>query len=207
MKLLKILMVMGVLAFGTVANATTVVPNEVLDFRTGVFGTGGTITLDQSIEGVDNYIGVGILIGGLALEGIPGFDDGRVIATDARLDFNTERNTLTIVGSIAELEISNATLFSGGFTDFGYETIYGSGVWSANGGGNAGVALLNALELPAGGFTYVAFSLETSAGNVISTDLLAERAGRGVPEVPVPAAAWLFGSGLLGLMGVARRKV
>lgn len=27
-----------------------------------------------------------------------------------------------------------------------------------------------------------------------------------VSEVPVPAAAWLFGSGLLGLIGVARRK-
>jgi len=28
----------------------------------------------------------------------------------------------------------------------------------------------------------------------------------GVPAIPVPAAAWLFGSGLLGLVGVARRK-
>ena len=28
----------------------------------------------------------------------------------------------------------------------------------------------------------------------------------GTPAVPVPAAAWLFGSGLLGLIGVARRK-
>ena len=27
-----------------------------------------------------------------------------------------------------------------------------------------------------------------------------------VPKVPVPAAAWLFGSGLIGLVGVARRK-
>ena len=27
-----------------------------------------------------------------------------------------------------------------------------------------------------------------------------------VPQVPVPAAAWLFGSGLLGLIGVAGRK-
>lgn len=26
------------------------------------------------------------------------------------------------------------------------------------------------------------------------------------PEVPIPAAVWLFGSGLLGLVGVARRK-
>jgi hypothetical protein len=30
--------------------------------------------------------------------------------------------------------------------------------------------------------------------------------GGGTPEVPVPAAVWLFGSGLLGLVGVARRK-
>lgn len=27
-----------------------------------------------------------------------------------------------------------------------------------------------------------------------------------IPPVPVPAAAWLFGSGLLGLVGIARRK-
>ena len=27
-----------------------------------------------------------------------------------------------------------------------------------------------------------------------------------IPPVPIPAAAWLFGSGLLGLVGVARRK-
>lgn len=28
----------------------------------------------------------------------------------------------------------------------------------------------------------------------------------GAPEVPLPAAAWLFGSGLIGLAGVARRR-
>ncbi|MCP4042838.1 MAG: VPLPA-CTERM sorting domain-containing protein, partial [Gammaproteobacteria bacterium] len=27
-----------------------------------------------------------------------------------------------------------------------------------------------------------------------------------VSAVPVPAAVWLFGSGLIGLLGVARRK-
>jgi hypothetical protein len=30
--------------------------------------------------------------------------------------------------------------------------------------------------------------------------------GLAVTSVPVPATAWLFGSGLLGLVGVARRK-
>jgi hypothetical protein len=30
--------------------------------------------------------------------------------------------------------------------------------------------------------------------------------GVALTSVPVPAAAWLFGSGLLGLVGIARRK-
>ncbi len=30
-------------------------------------------------------------------------------------------------------------------------------------------------------------------------------AGRALTSVPVPAAAWLFGSGLIGLAGMARR--
>jgi hypothetical protein len=30
--------------------------------------------------------------------------------------------------------------------------------------------------------------------------------GIALTSVPIPAAAWLFGSGLLGLVGIARRK-
>ena len=40
---------------------------------------------------------------------------------------------------------------------------------------------------------------------VISGDILQAKLGEVV--VPVPAAVWLFGSGLLGLVGVARRKI
>lgn len=43
------------------------------------------------------------------------------------------------------------------------------------------------------------FSL--SAGDTVTFDTLFD-----VTPVPVPAAVWLFGSGLLGLVGVARRK-
>jgi hypothetical protein len=49
--------------------------------------------------------------------------------------------------------------------------------------------------------------------NAISNDILRMQRtgvdGQGslkIPGVPVPAAVWLFGSGLLGLVGVARRK-
>ena len=37
-------------------------------------------------------------------------------------------------------------------------------------------------------------------------DLISINANVNVSDVPVPAAAWLFGSGLIGLVGMARRK-
>jgi hypothetical protein len=39
-----------------------------------------------------------------------------------------------------------------------------------------------------------------NAGTVVQVDV------RVVSAIPVPAAVWLFGSGLLGLVGIARRK-
>ncbi len=44
-----------------------------------------------------------------------------------------------------------------------------------------------------------------SAAHVLSTGPLGEDSDW-IGAVPVPAAVWLFGSGLLGLVGVARRK-
>ena len=43
------------------------------------------------------------------------------------------------------------------------------------------------------------FSLDGTA-TAISTDVI------NTSVVPVPAAVWLFGSGLIGLVGVARRR-
>jgi len=56
--------------------------------------------------------------------------------------------------------------------------------------------------------TYTGGSLQ---GNLTSGQLELASVGSGVAGklgavVPVPAAAWLFGSGLLGLVGVARRR-
>lgn len=48
-------------------------------------------------------------------------------------------------------------------------------------------------------FEFFGFSLQSVNGNVVSTDIVNT-------AVPVPAAVWLFGSGLLGLVGVARRR-
>ncbi len=57
-----------------------------------------------------------------------------------------------------------------------------------------------------GGGSVVAPALVNTIGNVIlsSTGL---SFSNGVAAVPLPAAIWLLGSGLLGLAGVARRKI
>lgn len=44
----------------------------------------------------------------------------------------------------------------------------------------------------------------SNAGNAVPVDYVAGQVT--VSSVPVPAAVWLFGSGLLGLVGVARRR-
>jgi hypothetical protein len=42
--------------------------------------------------------------------------------------------------------------------------------------------------------------------NYLDAQFVISNVSNGTPEVPVPAAAWLMGSGLLGLAGVARRR-
>jgi hypothetical protein len=51
--------------------------------------------------------------------------------------------------------------------------------------------------------TTLAFSVFMEEGDVV--DMFAE-GGPEVSAIPIPAAAWLFGSGLLGLVGIARCK-
>lgn len=46
-----------------------------------------------------------------------------------------------------------------------------------------------------------------TAANTESRQLYAISSAITVAAVPVPATAWLFGSGLLGLIGIARRKI
>ena len=46
-----------------------------------------------------------------------------------------------------------------------------------------------------------------SGGSAINPDFLSASVDVSVIQTPVPAAVWLFGSGLIGLFGVAKRKV
>ena len=52
--------------------------------------------------------------------------------------------------------------------------------------------------------TYEITGVVLSSTNSAGTGII--RLDSGVPAVPIPAAVWLFGTGLIGLIGLARRK-
>jgi len=199
MNTFKFLIAGVLLAFGTAASAATIDPLQ-LDFADGS-GSGGTMTevSPGDIHGVD------IFIGSLTVRGTGTLEGEYVV--DAMLNFDTSADTLTIYGTAGDLGITTQqNLFSGNISSFDWTDGPFTDIFFAEGSGGASAELLAAVGGSAGAFTYVGFSLESFDGEVISTDFLATQTTRSVPEVPVPAAVWLFGSGLLGLVGVARRK-
>lgn len=70
--------------------------------------------------------------------------------------------------------------------------------------GNGGGLLEQAFTIAGGTNTSTAYSYNHLLKNVLTYNFTNTTAA---PEVPVPAAAWLFGSGLLGLAGTARRRL
>jgi hypothetical protein len=101
-------------------------------------------------------------------------------------------------GNTATINMTGWTVFwNGGDIDMG-QGVAGNNLANVTCGVDCAVgdtfSLTYAAIVPSGGFAGFFYTL-----NLVGT------IGAG-NEIPVPAAAWLFGSGLLGLAGVARRR-
>lgn len=184
----------------------------VIDFQTGPAGAGGTITQ----FGPDHIFGENINISLLILDGTK--RDGSYGA-DALLRFDTLRNFIEITGVVDfgtpldpvkrldPQKCVNCTgggtrglLLQGSFTDWSFDTIGSNQVFTGTGPDIKSVELLKLAGIdPKTPFEFFGFSIESINGTVISTDIVNT-------AVPVPAAIWLFGSGILGLIGISRRR-
>lgn len=173
------------------ANAITI------DFEQGG-ATGGTIESD----GTDVWSGDDIAMTDLKVLGAPE-NNGLYNIDSGFLSFDTRAgsNFIKLTGGVAALDIGdvNTILLEGSFADFTYNPGLIK-VFQGEGPDVKNSELLAILGIaPGTPFNFFGFAIESSEGVVTSADIINT-------AVPVPTAVWLFGSGLIGLVGIARRK-
>jgi len=122
-----------------------------------------------------------------------------------------EQSTITVSGTVNTLTIIHAginapatppVLRNGFMSKNTFDSLFGANLDSTHAG-------FLAFDLSRTGMNVFGsnFTVEIVGGGSSPTAAVPDLAGIGVVNaVPVPPAAWLFGSGLLGLVGIARRK-
>ncbi len=167
--------------------------------------SGGTINLNVGGVASSSNVGIQVLT----------FDGGTPISISALLSFNSSAGTLSITSNApitigANAPIPSGTLLLNGTGDTFHITNSGSVLTiTASGPDTKNATLLADLGVPAGTtFDLTAFSLSANpvvGGNgyvwtPYSTDVLNV-------STPEPGTLVMFGSGLLGLAGIIRRKL
>ena len=180
MKFWKLASMTMVMAFSASVNASTIYN---IDETIGIAQIGGTITTDGTIG--DITFG-NILDWDLLLD--DGVNSVNLSSSTSFIDTGSQHG---FISTGAELSFDHS-IGTGSADYFLFYVSDFSTYWCLEGindgcSGNPGTS-----NISIDGSGYVSSTLGI---NVIGTS-----------AVPVPAAAWLFGSGLIGLVGIARRK-
>jgi hypothetical protein len=193
-KFMKMSALLGFVVLGSLSfNAAA----AVISFGTGTAGFGGVVSFSP---GGGDFTGTNINIGALTIAGST--SDGPYAVTNGVLSFSTATGNLDIQGSVADLSISNQTLLTGTIDNFFASDQGELSFFQAGGSSVLSTDLLSAIGLSGTGFEYLAYNIESNElGQVINTGVV-----NTTSVVPLPAAAWFFGSAILGLLGIARRK-
>ena len=162
-----------------------------------------------------NASGFNIRIGSVTISGAPTASANNTFAVSSNLTglggqgdmvFNSATNSISITGGISALGVGQTTLLSGSFNTFNvlFSTL-NSGKITASGPDVKAASLLSAIGLASNtqfnffGFV-LGFNKTAPLGNydVITASI--------TNETPEPGTLMLFGTGLLSLVGVLRRK-
>jgi len=175
-----------------------------------------TISSASIIYSVDRAIGAGTVTGTIETTGAIGFlsnsDIVNASLTVSSPDLPGSPESLIFAGIEGSAVTATATQLLFDFTVAGNNYFYGQGPGSSP--DTTGVFW----HLETGGFSAEGFGehityigAEASGAPEITIQSVSPSPGGSavfaeVASVPVPAAVWLFGSGLIGLIGLARRK-
>jgi len=179
--------------------------NVVLDFSTGLAGSGGTIKV---VGG--NIVGTNILIGALTVVGTASKDgvyavggagkSGKFGELNFSVPVSGNGGSFSLSGDIAALGINSIIplIVSGSFTNGSFNGSFFSG----GGTDKEDASFLTALGLmPGANFSFFGFSSVVNArtGLVVSSDY------KNSP-VPEPGSLFLLGTGLIGATSAVRRR-
>lgn len=192
MNAFKTLLGVSVLAAAGAANAATVATFNVAETGTSVIYLPGVADL-QLIDPAQPHTGVGTAT----------LDSSGSVTIDI-----SSYHLITALGT--DSFTSSTFVFPGVPAAGGSETV-NSCIEGPNDGTNftcSSVVLhvANPVDFSTGSVTLAGGSIDIQETNSTSVSTYHFDLTPTAPTVPVPAAAWLFGSGLLGLAGTARRR-
>jgi hypothetical protein len=119
------------------------------------------------------------------------------------IHFSTDGSAGSGSAASVGLELDGVSSFIGDFTISLYEGIFSTGADTSGGTLVASTTGTNLSNVAIQINTNYSFIIEGLTGST-PTNVLTGSVG--ISPIPVPAAAWLFGSALLGLAGMKRRK-
>ena len=211
----------SVLTIGMVSSAGAALVSSHTDRAAWEAAAGGTPDFFEDFNsipgGPEIPLSPPLVVGTLTIEGVSKTTTTQPSLANVGLEDQLVDGSLYIlvrVGTHSSLDESLTFTFDTSITSFGFDLNPNPGrlegwamefTTNGSGGGTFNLPVEDITEFR--GFVFdtpfTSFTLTSSANDAPwGLDNLAA-----VSPVPVPAAAWLFGSGLIGLIGVARRKL
>lgn len=172
--------------------ASTLIGNTGIISNSLVFGSDGTLyTANNSLYTIDTITGSSTIVG----------NGGDPYSSSGDLAFIGGELYLSSVGGDDLFKLDTGTGVGTEIGNIGFGAVYGLATDNnIDLYGTTGITVLS-VDVTTGAGTALVNYGGQGLGSANGSAFLEEAA-----VVPVPAAVWLFGSGLLGLVGIARRK-